>query len=82
MTTDFTTHALYEHRFWLQVFGDHSRFFFKSLSPSEQDEISRAHYFIQEFDSLLTRARQSLNMEELNNLHKTHLAARSTIKRV
>jgi len=69
MTTDFTTRALYEHRFWLQVFGDHSRFFFKSLSPSEKDEISRAHYFIQEFDSLLTRARQDLNMEELNNLH-------------
>lgn len=47
MTTDFTTRALYEHRFWLQVLGDHSRFFFKSLGPTEDKEISRTHYFIQ-----------------------------------
>lgn len=70
MTTEFTTRALYEHRFWLQVLGDHSRFLFKSLGPSENDEISRARYFIQEFDSLLTQARQALSREELNSLHK------------
>ncbi|HBV85267.1 MAG TPA: hypothetical protein DEF42_01025 [Desulfosporosinus sp.] len=70
MTTQFPAHALYEHRFWLQVLGDHSRFFFKSLSPSEKEEISRAHYFIQEFDSLLAQVRQGLGREELNRLHK------------
>lgn len=40
------------------------------MSPSEIEEIGRAHYFIQEFDSLLTQARQSLSREDLNNLHK------------
>ena len=69
MTTDIATRALYEHRFWLQVLGDHSRFFFKSLGPTEKEEISRAHYFILEFDSLLAQARQSLGRDELNNLH-------------
>lgn len=70
MPARFTTNALYEHRFWLQVLGDHSRFIFKSLNPSEQEEIGRAHYFIQEFDNLLTQTRQDLNREALNNLHK------------
>ncbi|MCO5388279.1 DUF2935 domain-containing protein [Desulfosporosinus sp.] len=37
----------------MQILGDHSRFFFKSLSPSEKEEIGRAHYFIKEFDKLL-----------------------------
>lgn len=69
MTIEFTTRALYEHRFWLQVLGDHSRFFYKSLSSSEKEEINRAQYFIQEFDSLLTQARQGLGREDLNNLH-------------
>lgn len=70
MTTDFTTHALYEHRFWLQVLGDHSRFFYKSMGPTEKEEISRAGYFIQEFDSLLAQARQGLSRDQLDILHK------------
>jgi hypothetical protein len=70
MTAEFATRALYEHRFWLQVLGDHSRFVSKSLGPSENEEISRALYFIQEFDSLLTQVRRGLNREELNSLHK------------
>lgn len=70
MSTDFATRALYEHRFWLQVLGDHSRFIYKSLAPSEKEEISRTLYFIQEFDNLLAQTRQNLSREELNNIHK------------
>ncbi|MDO0825807.1 DUF2935 domain-containing protein [Desulfosporosinus nitroreducens] len=68
MTAEFNTCALYEHRFWLQILGDHSRFFFKSLSPSEKDEIGRD--FIKEFDNLLARTRHDLSREELNSIHK------------
>ncbi|OYD08311.1 DUF2935 domain-containing protein [Paludifilum halophilum] len=49
--------ALYEHRFWLQVLGDHARFIYDSLSTSEHAEIRRAASFIHVFDQLLERAR-------------------------
>ncbi|KGK87803.1 hypothetical protein DP73_13925 [Desulfosporosinus sp. HMP52] len=70
MSNDYTTRALYEHRFWLQVLGDHSRFIYKASSPSEKEEISRALYFIQEFDNLLTQTRQDLNREELSSINQ------------
>ncbi|WP_276914181.1 DUF2935 domain-containing protein [Aneurinibacillus aneurinilyticus] len=50
--------ALFEHRFWLQVLGDHARFIHMSLSVSEQQEIKMATVFIQSFDTLLEYARK------------------------
>lgn len=47
--------AVFEHRFWLQVLGDHSRFIHDSLYPSEKGDIEKANYFIQHFDSLLSQ---------------------------
>jgi hypothetical protein len=38
--------ALFEHRFWLQVLGDHSRFILYALSPKESSEIQTAEQFI------------------------------------
>lgn len=35
--------ALFEHRFWLQVLGDHARFIFDTLSPQETEEIRKVH---------------------------------------
>lgn len=55
---------LFEHRFWLQVLGDHSRFILNSLSPVEYKEIEQAKYFIQVFDQLLVQARKHLSNDE------------------
>ncbi|MCL6627465.1 MAG: DUF2935 domain-containing protein, partial [Alicyclobacillus shizuokensis] len=63
--------ALFEHRFWLQVLGDHARFIHTSLAPTEVTEIRRAQRFIEVFDSLLARARQNLHDSALTRLH-TH----------
>ncbi|AJY76871.1 DUF2935 domain-containing protein [Paenibacillus beijingensis] len=49
--------ALYEHRFWLQILGDHSRFILNALSPKETPAIQKAQYFIQAFDHLLELSR-------------------------
>ena len=45
--------AKFEHKFWLQVLGDHARFIHDSLAPHEQRDIELARYFIQTFDQLL-----------------------------
>ncbi|OUM85960.1 MAG: hypothetical protein BAA01_15095 [Bacillus thermozeamaize] len=60
--------ALFEHRFWLQVFGDHARFIRDSLAPEEHVEMQRALYFIQVFDRLLERAREPLSGPALTEL--------------
>ncbi len=41
-----TASLLFEHQFWLQILGDHSRFILSSLAPKEQAEIEKAYYFI------------------------------------
>lgn len=60
--------ALFEHRFWLQVLGDHSRFIRNALAPDEKEEIARAEYFIAAFDQLLEQARKQLSAAELTAL--------------
>ena len=47
--------AVFEHQFWLQVLGDHSRFIHDSLYPSEKEDISKAASFINHFDQLLSQ---------------------------
>jgi hypothetical protein len=64
--------ALFEHRFWLQILGDHGRFILSSLSPEETEEIERAQGFIDVFDSLLLEARQDIEDARLASL--THQA--------
>ncbi|WCK54443.1 DUF2935 domain-containing protein [Aneurinibacillus sp. Ricciae_BoGa-3] len=56
--TDYQDTALFEHRFWLQILGDHARFIQLTLAVKEQQEIAKAAYFIQIFDNLLSAARQ------------------------
>ena len=70
MKSDIRESMLFEHRFWLQILGDHSRFIFQSLAPHEQDEIERANYFIQTFDNLLEYARNPLSEEEIHSLNQ------------
>lgn len=61
--------ALFEHRFWLQILGDHSRFILNALSPKEKALIRKANEFIALFDSLLKKSRESLSSEELVELN-------------
>lgn len=53
--------ALFEHRFWLQIVGDHARFIEGSMPVQEWKEIEQAKRFIQTFDSLLETARRPLS---------------------
>jgi Protein of unknown function (DUF2935). len=60
--------ALYEHRFWLQVLGDHARFIRDSLAPGEAEDIQRAGTFVQVYDQLLQVAREPLGGAALRDL--------------
>ncbi len=53
--------SAFEHRFWLQILGDHSRFIFSNLAPNETQLIQMAQQFIATFDHLLACARQPLD---------------------
>ncbi|MGX6444110.1 DUF2935 domain-containing protein [Neobacillus sp. K501] len=57
MNGDFEKTARFEHRFWLQILGDHSRFIFEALAPVETEDINKANTFIKVFDMLLNRAK-------------------------
>ncbi|MGE7591935.1 DUF2935 domain-containing protein [Peribacillus frigoritolerans] len=59
--------ARFEHRFWLQILGDHARFIHESLAPVEVEYIEIASEFIQIFDTLLGKA----NSEEISPLTVT-----------
>ncbi len=60
--------VLFEHRFWLQILGDHARFIFNSLSPVEKATINEAHRFIGLFDMLLAKARETCSYAQLREL--------------
>lgn len=62
--------ALFEHRFWLQIMGDHSRFIFFSLAPIESEYIITAQEFIILFDQLLEQAGKLLSTTELEELNR------------
>lgn len=62
--------ALMEHRFWLQILGDHSRFIYESLAPKEAAHVRTAQHFIEVFDQLLEQARRNLNGEELSRINQ------------
>jgi len=66
MSKDFQSAAIFEHRFWLQVLGDHGRFIRDALAPTEKKEIDTATYFIYTFDRLL----QSVEATDLVQLSK------------
>jgi hypothetical protein len=75
--TGYVESALFEHRFWLQVLGDHARFIYTSLSANEAKEVHRACRFIETFDKLLADSRQPLTRSELDALNpRAYHAAR------
>lgn len=69
-----TEDVLFEHRFWLQILGDHGRFIYDSLAPDEKKRIAEAESFIEIFDKLLNQARAPLSNAQINELTKAALA--------
>jgi hypothetical protein len=66
--------SYFEHQFWLQVLGDHARFIFHTLSPSEVDLIQQAHHFITQADHLLEQARKMEQASEQKWMELSHHA--------
>ena len=62
--------ALFEHRFWLQILGDHSRFICNALAPKEKKDIAAAERFIGAFDQLLQNARSAGPGTDLSALNQ------------
>ncbi|MGM0844775.1 MAG: DUF2935 domain-containing protein [Bacillota bacterium] len=75
---NFEEKALYEHRFWLQILGDHARFIRDTLSPVEKEEIEKAEHFITVMDQLLELSRQPLSGQKLDDM--SSMAAKQTEK--
>jgi hypothetical protein len=61
--------TLFEHHFWLQILGDHSRFILNALSPKETVHITKSKEFIELFDTLLDKSHKSLTTQDLSNLN-------------
>jgi hypothetical protein len=59
---------LTENRFWLQIMGDHARFIFFSLAPTESEYILTAQQFILIFDELLNDVQKKLTSQALEEL--------------
>lgn len=63
--------ALYEHRFWLQILGDHGRFILSTLSPLEAQDVAKAQTFIAAFDRLLEQARRAAAGSDASALNQS-----------
>lgn len=62
--------ALSEHRFWLQIMGDHSRIIFYSLAPIESEYILTAQNFIILFNQLFEQTDMLSSLPELEELNR------------
>ncbi|ALS27223.1 hypothetical protein IJ21_18220 [Paenibacillus sp. 32O-W] len=62
--------ALFEHRFWLQIMGDHARLILHALSPKEKNDAERAQAFIARFDGLLAEAGRPDAVYQLSQLNR------------
>jgi len=72
--------VLFEHRFWLQIMGDHARLIFMSLAPTESEYIMTAQKFIITFDELLKQAFGQVTPEALMTLSKDAMAATNQLR--
>lgn len=70
MSQPFKDFAQYEHRFWLQILGDHARFMLLSLAVKEQNEIQQANRYLAEFDHLLSIIQTDTTSIDLGNFNK------------
>ncbi|MFT4413154.1 DUF2935 domain-containing protein [Fredinandcohnia humi] len=65
MNGTFHNDALFETKFWMQILGDHSRFIYDSLAPSEIERIEKAKRFRNLFDHLLQLVQEPIDTENL-----------------
>lgn len=72
--------TLFEHHFWLQILGDHSRFIFNALSPLETAYIREADKFIEIFDNLLEKSYKADSDEEIAELNSEAYSAAMKIR--
>ncbi|MBY0755942.1 DUF2935 domain-containing protein [Clostridium sardiniense] len=79
-TWNYRNEILFEHRFWLQILGDHSRFILMALAEEEKETIQRAKHFIHLFDKLLDQSKMKLDEEELANLNNSAYNAACEIR--
>ncbi|PEE43777.1 DUF2935 domain-containing protein [Bacillus pseudomycoides] len=63
MNSTYEEIALFEHKFWLKVLGDHAQFLLDALAQNESEDIQKAMYFVQTFD------------RSLSNIHTVNLIA-------
>lgn len=73
MTKQFEEASAFEHRFWLQIMGDHARFINDSFAESEKESIEKAKYFIKVFDDLLA------NVNHINPIELSRLAEKEVL---
>ncbi|MDF2683983.1 MAG: hypothetical protein K0R47_5173, partial [Brevibacillus sp.] len=50
--------ALFEHRFWLQILGDHARMIYNMFPRQAEADSHQAFFFISAYDRLLMQALQ------------------------
>ena len=74
--------TLFEHRFWLQILGDHSRFILNSLSPKETVLIHQANQFINLFDDLLKKSHGQISDEDIHELNREAYSAAMEIRKL
>jgi len=73
--------AMFEHRFWLQILGDHSRFIFNALAPTERTDIDHAAHFIHLFDGLLAQSRGFMDEAKFKELTESALHAALALRK-
>ena len=70
-----------KNRFWLQLIGDYARLLIQAFAPDQTAEIQQTRNFINQFDNLLARSRQTLTKEQLDQLNKDAATATQNIQK-
>ncbi|MEW8956995.1 DUF2935 domain-containing protein [Clostridium sp.] len=77
---NFMSESIFEHKFWLQILGDHSRFIHTSLSPKEKEFILESGNFIMIFDDLLRKANRATTNDEVERLNIEAMKAAEALR--
>lgn len=67
----FLEDARFEQLFWMQVFGDHARFFLDTLSAKEEEDVKKATYFKNEYDKWYEESKKLTERNVQNQLQQT-----------
>ena len=64
-----------EHRFWLQIMGDNALLLLDAIHTDDTAAIQQARSSFQQFESLLSRAKQNLTPDQLSQLNQDAYSA-------